>query len=186
MGAAIDYVAHLGRESDRFAEAIAQASPNAPVPSCPGWTADDLLWHLGETQWLWATVVRDGVTGPEAEEAKPRRPADRAGLREFYLRASQDLRDSLAAAAPESAAWTWSTDQTAGFIRRRQAHEALIHRIDAELVAGNRTATDSRLCADGVDEALRVMYGDVPTGAASPPMPGPSGCAPPIPATHGW
>ena len=49
-----------------------------------------------------------------------------------------------------------------GFVRRRQAHEALIHRIDAELTAGRRTPVDPLLGADGVDEALRVMYGGVP------------------------
>ena len=33
-------------------------------------------------------------------------------------------------------------DHTVGFIRRKQAHEALIHRIDAEVAAGNRTPMD--------------------------------------------
>lgn len=70
---------------------------------------------------------------------------------------------SLAATAADAPAWTWSQDQTAGFIRRRQAHEALIHRIDAELAAGSRGPLDPQLSADGVDEALRIMYGgDVP------------------------
>lgn len=39
------------------------------------------------------------------------------------------------------------------------AHETLIHRVDAELAAGDRTPMDPELSADGVDEALRVMYG---------------------------
>jgi hypothetical protein len=50
-----------------------------------------------------------------------------------------------------------------GFIRRRQAHEALIHRVDAELAARSRSPMDLHLSANGVDEALRFMYGgDVP------------------------
>jgi MDMPI C-terminal domain./Mycothiol maleylpyruvate isomerase N-terminal domain. len=80
----------------------------------------------------------------------------------FYDRASHDLADILAATPPDTPAWTWSEDQTVGFIRRRQAHEALIHRVDAELTAGRRTPMDPGLSADGVDEALRVMYGGVP------------------------
>jgi len=45
-----------------------------------------------------------------------------------------------------------------GFVRRRQAHEVLIHRLDAELTAGvDASAMDPRLSADGVDELLRVM-----------------------------
>ncbi len=163
MNSNLDYVAHLARESARFAEALRAARPDGPVPSCPDWNADDLLWHLGEVQWFWGTVVREKATREQAEGLKPTRPADRAALQAFYDRASHDLAEILAATPPDTPAWTWSEDQTVGFIRRRQAHEALIHRIDAELTAGLRTPLDPRLGADGVDEALRVMYGGVPS-----------------------
>src|SRR5215472_7360979 len=168
----LDYLAHFAAESARFADAIEQAAPGAPVPSCPDWNADDLLWHLGEVQWFWGTVVREGLTGEQAEALKPGRPAGRAGLLAFYARASRDLGQILAATPPGTPAWTWSADQTAGFIRRRQAHEALIHRVDAELTAGSRTPIDPRLAADGVDEALRVMYGGVPGWGTFTPEPG--------------
>ena len=159
----LDYVAHLVRDSGRFAAAIREAPRDARVPTCPAWNADDLLWHLAEVQWFWGTVVRENLSGEQAEELKPPRPADRAALLAFYDRASGDLAEVLAATAPESPAWTWSGDNTVGFIRRRQAHEALIHRIDAELTVGHRTPMDPGLSADGVDEALRVMYGgDLP------------------------
>jgi uncharacterized protein (TIGR03083 family) len=164
-----DHLIHLARESARFADAIREAPPGAPVPSCPGWDADDLLWHLAEVQWFWATVVREGVPGDRAEELKPERPADRAGLLAFFAEASASLSQILAATPPGAAAWTWSDDQTAGFIRRRQAHEALIHRVDAELAAGNRSPIDPLLSADGVDEALRVMYTMVPDWATFTP-----------------
>ena len=52
----LDYLAHLARESARFAEVIAEVPPAAPVLSCPAWNADDLLWHLGEVQWFWGTI----------------------------------------------------------------------------------------------------------------------------------
>ena len=114
-------------------------------------------------QWFWGTVVRQNVTGEEAEQRKPGRPAERPGLLAFYQRVSRDLVTALAAAAPDAPAWTWAPDQTVGFIRRRQAHEALIHRVDAELTAGRRGLMDPQLSADGVDEALRIMYGgDLP------------------------
>ena len=162
MGGELDFLAYLARESARFAQAISDTQPAALVPSCPDWNADDLLWHLGEVQWFWGTVVRERLTGEQAEALKPPRPGGRAALAAFYERASRDLGEALAAAAPDTPAWTWSPDQTVGFIRRRQAHEALIHRVDAELTAGERTPMDPGLSADGVDEALRVMYGGVP------------------------
>jgi uncharacterized protein (TIGR03083 family) len=158
----LDYLAHLATESSRFAAALVQAAPDAPVPSCPDWNADDLLWHLGEVQWFWGTVVREGLNREQAEERKPPRPDDRAGLLAFFDRSSRDLADALTAASPDSPAWTWSDDRTVGFIRRRQAHEALIHRVDAELTAGDRTPLDPVLSTDGVGEALSVMYGGLP------------------------
>jgi len=162
------YLDHLARESARFAEVLGAAAPDAPVPTCPEWTVDDLLWHLGEVQWFWAAVVREGVTETaEAEQFEATRPGDRAELMPFYLRAGQDLLTVLAATPLQTTAWTWATEQTAGFILRRQAHEALIHRVDAELTTGTLTPLDPRLAADGVDEALRVMYGVPPTWAQS-------------------
>ena len=163
MGTDLDYLVHLARESACFAEAIGEVPPAARVPSCPGWSADDLLWHLGEVQWFWGTIVRERMTGSRAVQLKPGRPAGRPGLLAFYQRASRGLGEILAATPADAPAWTWSQDQTVGFIHRRQAHEALIHRIDAELTAGTRGPLDPQLSADGVDEALRIMYGgDVP------------------------
>jgi uncharacterized protein (TIGR03083 family) len=160
----LDYLDHLRRESARFAEVLRGASSETRVPTCPDWDADDLLWHLGEVQWFWGEVVARRITTTEQADSLERddRPADRAGLAQFYAEASARLSRELAAAAPDTAVWTWSDDHSVAFIRRRQAHEALVHRLDAELTAGERTPMDPALAADGVDEALRVMYGGHP------------------------
>src|SRR5580698_7406385 len=76
----LDYLSHIAAESARFAQALAGARDQAAVPTCPGWNADDLLWHLGEVQWFWGTIVRDGVDARAAGEMKPPRPATRPGL----------------------------------------------------------------------------------------------------------
>lgn len=160
----LDYLGHLARESALFGHAMNMTAADARVPSCPDWTADDLLWHLGEVQWFWGTIVREGVDGEGARALAHARPQGRAALMDFYLRSSGELGAALASAAPETPAWTWSDDKTVGFIIRRQAHEALIHRVDAELTAGHRRShMDPGLSADGADEALRLMYGgDLP------------------------
>jgi uncharacterized protein (TIGR03083 family) len=160
----IDYLGHLARESALFGHAIDGTAAGTQVPSCPDWTAEDLLWHLGEVQWFWGTIVGQGVDAEGAKALAPSRPEDRAALMDFYLGVSGELGTALASAAPESPAWTWSDDKTVGFIIRRQAHEALIHRVDAELAAGHRRShMDPALSADGADEALRIMYGgDLP------------------------
>jgi uncharacterized protein (TIGR03083 family) len=159
----LDYLAHLARESQRFSQALEAAAPDTPVPSCPGWDADDLLWHLTEVQWFWGTIVRERLTERASlEQLEFERPSGRSALSECYERASGELRRALAETPPETAVWTWASDQSVGFIRRRQAHEALIHRVDAELTARSRTPMDPALSADGVDEVLRVMYGGAP------------------------
>ena len=158
------HVAVIDAEATRLGDEVDRVLLADRVPTCPEWAADDLLWHLGEVQWFWGTIVGHGVDADGAGALGPSRPHDRAALMDFYLRVSGELGAVLAGAAPEAAAWTWSGDKTVGFIIRRQAHEALIHRVDAELTAGHRRSLmDPLLSADGVDEALRLMYGgDLP------------------------
>jgi methionyl-tRNA formyltransferase len=52
----------LRAESGRFAAAIDRTEAGAVVPSCPGWTRDDLLWHLTRVQWFWGTLVHERIT----------------------------------------------------------------------------------------------------------------------------
>jgi hypothetical protein len=81
----------------------------------------------------------------------------------LFTTASDTLRTALRDAPPETPVWTWARDKTIGFIRRRQAHEALIHRVDAELTAGRLPSDlDAALATDGVDEVLRIMHGGMP------------------------
>ena len=161
---ALDYLAHLRADSARFAAVLRDAPVDGQVPSCPGWQADDLLWHLAEVQWFWGTVVGEAVPDPDRLQ-HPDRPGDRAGLLAFFGEATAQLQEALAGVDPAEPRWTWhDSDRTAGFIRRRQAHEALIHRVDAELTADvARAPLDPALATDGVDEALRVMLGGAPS-----------------------
>lgn len=159
----LDYLPHLAADSARFRAAIVLTDPTDGVPTCPDWDADDLLWHLTEVQWFWGTIADQRLGSPEPAEAqKPDRPADRSALLGLFDESTALLQRALRETAPEVEVWTWSDDHSIGFVRRRQAHEALIHRLDAELTADSRTVMDPTLCADGVDEALRVMYGGEP------------------------
>jgi uncharacterized protein (TIGR03083 family) len=169
----LDYVTHLAYDSARFVDAIRTAPSGTRVPTCPDWDADDLLWHLAEVQWFWGSIVGRGLTTDAEVETLVRgqRPTSRDGLLAHFSAASADLQQNLRAGSPHTRAWTWSDDQTVGFILRRQAHEAMIHRIDAELTAGERTAMDAELSADGVDEVLRFLDVAAPSGCESTPDP---------------
>ena len=156
-----DYLRHLTADTARFRAVLADCDPHARVPSCPDWDAADLLWHLGEVQHFWATMVTQRPQGADDYTAPPR-PDTYAGLLDFFDVGSVALLEALLAADPAEEAWTWSEEQTVGFIYRRQAHEALIHRLDAELTAGSVSPLDPVLAADGVQEALDVMFGAQP------------------------
>ena len=74
-----------------------------------------------------------------------------------------DLDTAIQGADPEAEAWHWSGDNRVGTTYRRQAHEAAIHRIDAELTAGAPvTPLEAALADDGVAEVLGLMYGGAP------------------------
>ena len=169
----LDFLTHLARESARFVEVLRKTPAESRVPTCPDWDADDLLWHLAEVQWFWGTIVGRGLTAHADVEALERadRPGDRDSLLAFFGQASGDLHNHLSATSPDTPAWTWADEQSVGFIRRRQAHEALIHRLDAELTAGDRTPMDADLSTDGVDEVLRIMYGGAPPWGRFTPDP---------------
>ncbi|MFN2562418.1 MAG: maleylpyruvate isomerase family mycothiol-dependent enzyme [Jatrophihabitans sp.] len=159
----VNYHLVIRREMDRFVSVLRDTDPSAPVPSCPDWTAHDLLDHMTGVALFWGAIVRDRLTdeGP-AEAAEASRPAEHDALFAAIEAATADLLASLDRTPDDVPVWTWSEDNTVGFIRRRMAHEALIHRLDAELAAGAVTEVDADLAADGVQEAFEHFFGGFP------------------------
>jgi uncharacterized protein (TIGR03083 family) len=168
------YLDHLEAESARFADVLAEADPKAQVPACPDWDAFDLAYHLAQVQHFWTQIVSRRLSSGEQVEAieaavRPERYTDCVAL----VRDGSDLLlQALRSTAPETPAWTWSNEQSVGFTYRRQAHEALIHRLDAEQAVGTPTPLPAQLAADGVDEVLRIMYGGCPPWGTITPTPG--------------
>jgi uncharacterized protein (TIGR03083 family) len=159
-----DLLEAITAESTRFHAALASAELAATVPTCPDWSAADLAWHLGQVQGFWASIVDDLVTDP-GSVVRPPRPPD-GELLDFFSEQAARLSAALRSrsATPEARCWSWHEQgQSVGWVIRRQAHEALIHRVDAELVAGAHvTDTDPALGADGFDELLHLATTGVP------------------------
>jgi uncharacterized protein (TIGR03083 family) len=168
------YLDHLEADSARFADVLEGADPGARVPACPDWDAFDLAYHLAQVQHFWTQVVsRRLSSGDEVEAIEAAvRPDGYADCVALVREGSDLLLQALRSTAPETPAWTWSTEQSVGFTYRRQAHEALIHRLDAEQVVGQPAPLPAALCADGVDEVLRIMYGGCPPWGTITPTPG--------------
>ncbi|MBB5628289.1 maleylpyruvate isomerase family mycothiol-dependent enzyme [Sphaerisporangium krabiense] len=149
------FIAAAEAETSRMAAAAREAGPEAPVPTCPGWSVTKLLKHLGIVQRWAAHIVGERVQVPvgtrQVPVELPGDPGDYPGWLEDGGRA---LAATLRAAGPGAPVWSWGPGGTAGFWARRMAHEAAVHRADAEIAAGLAPRFDARLAADGVDEFL--------------------------------
>jgi uncharacterized protein (TIGR03083 family) len=184
------FLDHLASDSARFRAVLADAQPGLRVPTCPDWDAEDLIWHLAEVQWFWGEIAAGRLTTQaEVDELDGRRiarPTDRAGLLAHFDGSSSRLQGALASLDPGTELWMWADEHTAGYIARRQAHEAMIHRLDAELTVGARTPLDCRLAADGVDEALRIMRCYEPEPGLTHEVLGRSVTIATVDAMHAW
>jgi uncharacterized protein (TIGR03083 family) len=153
------YLDCLAADYGLLRAAAESASAGDPVPSCPGWTLADLVTHVGEVYLHKVTVMRDG------KWPDPWPPEEYATVAPLALldRGYRELTAEFAARPPDEASLTWfGPDQTAGFWIRRMAQETVVHRMDAQLAAGEPvTPAPDDLAIDGVDEVLKrfVEYG---------------------------
>lgn len=152
----IDALRAAGRE---LAEAARRAGPDAPVPTCPGWRVRDLVTHTGGVhRWATAYVAERRGEAMDPEEKSRYRDyiPDDAELIDWYAAAHAALVKALEDAPPDLECWTFlPAPSPLAFWARRQAHETLIHRVDAEAAAGIPGAVpDAALAADGIDELV--------------------------------
>jgi uncharacterized protein (TIGR03083 family) len=126
----------------------------SPVPSCPGWTVEDLLEHLTQVQ-RWATRI---VTAPPGErvarrvEESPTGPA----LLDFVQLGAAELEATLAEVDLDHAVYSFVGTRPARWWLRRQAHEATVHAWDLADATGTALTLDADVAVDGIDELLEV------------------------------
>lgn len=126
------------------------------VEHCPGWTVADLVWHVTEVHWFWATIAGETLSAPPEESRRPKRPSD-GELVPTFEAGAQRLVDVLVDAKPEAECWTWAPGhQNVGFVIRHQVQEALVHHWDACHSAGRPWSVPPEVAADCVDEFLEV------------------------------
>ena len=149
------YLECLAADYCDLRDAAAAVELSVPVPTCPGWTMGDLVFHVAEVYLHKVALMR---TGEEPREWPPPSLAAEAPLAALG-RAYGELRTEFRTREPGLPAPTWyDPDQTVAFWIRRMALETVIHRIDAELAAGLPvTPVPDDLAADGVDEVLKRM-----------------------------
>jgi uncharacterized protein (TIGR03083 family) len=138
--------------------AAAKADWSRPVPDCPGWTAAGLVGHMGAILGWMATIVTTSGAVPRRDREVP--PADHGALAAWYSAHLDRTLSILAAAAPRTPVWTFSSrgDQQVSWWRRRVAVELAIHRWDAQRAASAGAALppplDGNVAAAGIEEFL--------------------------------
>jgi uncharacterized protein (TIGR03083 family) len=128
------------------------------VPWVAGWTARDLIAHLGAVH-RWVTgILRAGSTRAPGSYSGIAPPHD--DLHGWYALGLTELVATLRTTDPDAPAWHMSpaAGRTARDWARRQAHEHTVHRQDLEAAAFLDPApVDPVLAGDGVDELLAVV-----------------------------
>jgi uncharacterized protein (TIGR03083 family) len=157
----VEVAAHieaLRAEGDLMAAASRATDPGAGVPTCPEWVVRDLVQHMGGVH-RWATSyvaeARTEYTPIDLEDLAGGWPDD-VDLADWFVAGHAALVSALTAAPPDLECWTFlPAPSPRAMWARRQAHETAIHRVDAELSAGNAVSGfTAPFAADGVDELL--------------------------------
>lgn len=164
----IDHISAIAEQSAAFTDAVSRPGAlDRKVPSCPDWTVADLVFHLGEVQAFWTLVLREGGSLPSDEAAAAAKDHGE-DLLGWWRTSSAGLVEQLRGMDPGARSWCWwnaeRTTDVAG-VAWRQAHEAFVHRWDAEHAVDDVRPADPRLAADGVDEYVaRYLTGGAWSG----------------------
>jgi uncharacterized protein (TIGR03083 family) len=161
----VDFRATLLGETRALGDVIRNADPGTEVSTCPGWTMNQLLKHVGRGHRWSAQIIadrrREALDPREVRDGKP--PEDADGAIEWLNQGAQLVIDAVDRVGPETRVWTFNGSKPAGWWIRRRVHEATVHRADAVLATGGDFELPPELAADGVSEWI-----DLATAAADP------------------
>lgn len=159
-----EHIAALEAAGPRLVDVAVDAGMDAPVPTCPAWTAQALVAHQAMVhRWAAAHVRGDD---PDAVPNQTEIRTSVADLPGYYREGLAALTTALVDAPPDLAAMTFLNDAPPPrqFWARRQAHETTIHMVDAiaakvgRLPTADETGIHASLAADGIDELLRGFF----------------------------
>jgi uncharacterized protein (TIGR03083 family) len=135
---------------------VAKGCLGEPVQHCPGWTVADLVWHVTEVHWFWATIAKEKLSAPPDESRRPARPSDDE-LVGHYEAGVKHIVDVLRDTKPKTKCWTWSPGrQNVAFIIRHQVQEAAVHHWDVCRSGGRPWSIPPDVAGDAIDHFLEV------------------------------
>lgn len=167
----MDYVSAYLEETRVLGELIRAADQSTPVPTCPGWTLEQLFRHVGRGDRWAAQIVRDRMDSfldfRSVEEGTP--PPDVDDAISWLNGGAQRLVDAVEATGAETPVWTFLGPRPANWWIRRRLHENAVHRADAALAVGAGFTLEAEVAADGINEFLeRIVIQAGKDGTALP------------------
>src|ERR1700712_5267870 len=106
----VDFRATLLGETRALGEVIRTADPETPVPSCPGWTMNQLLKHVGRGHRWSAQIIAERrletLDPREVRGGKP--PDDPDGAVEWLNEGAQLVIDAVDRVGAETRVWTFN------------------------------------------------------------------------------
>ncbi|WP_433800728.1 maleylpyruvate isomerase family mycothiol-dependent enzyme [Actinomycetospora sp. CA-084318] len=148
-------------QATAFADAVSAPAAgddlSAPVATCPDWTVRDLARHLGQVHRRVVMTIDGGaerMVPRDAEIPDGEPPATRDDVATWLLAGASALVARLRAEDQEREVGGFVGPVTIAFWGRRQLHETLVHRLDAELAVGFEPLADvsPELAVDGIAE----------------------------------
>ncbi|MGV4987798.1 maleylpyruvate isomerase family mycothiol-dependent enzyme [Streptomyces sp. NPDC001709] len=138
------------------------ADLSVTVPTCPEWSLEDLVRHMGGAlRWVDALVrgrAQENIPWERIPLCKgPEERGDAAALDKWLAETGELVVGALREAGPDTAVWGWAGVLNAGFWARRMTHEITVHRADAALAAGLPYEVAPDVAADAVDEWLQLV-----------------------------
>jgi uncharacterized protein (TIGR03083 family) len=152
----VDLARALIAENAAFGDLLRDADLSIPVPTCPEWTLEQLMRHVGRgDRWCGQIVAQqsmDFIDPRTVEGGKP--PAGRDNEIAWLQAGPQQLIDAVAATGAETEVWTFLGPRPATWWIRRRLHEVVVHRADAAIALGVDYTVDPALAADAITEWL--------------------------------
>jgi uncharacterized protein (TIGR03083 family) len=159
----VSWLAHLRRETERFAVVVRQSPLRAHVPAYPAFTVHSLAAHIGRALRLFDAIAGDGGKQPSSEALEAPAGVDVA---DWVLAGLAPLVTLLGEIPPDKPVPFPhdAGDRPAGLIAPLLAVEVGVHRWDVESVLGDHAPVPADLA---VQEVESVFTNFVPRLAGS-------------------
>lgn len=151
------HLAAIRDDSERIALCAEAGDLASQVAACPEWDLRALVMHVGGIH-RWATIAIGNGGMPAIVNIEMPDPDCSGGDLGAWMReGATALVDVLAVTPLDADSWhPFPLEQKAWVWSRRQAHETMMHRWDAEVAAFGSSEFEPELAADGLQEFFEL------------------------------